>query len=290
MTMSLTNASHKSAQKKADQQAACPECRGQKVIVRPAGETLAAAACKACSKECPECYGAGYLLGTDVWGGVFSKPCTCTVSTRHLQFFNAARIPRIYQHAVLSEFKTDGNEELRQAWLALLRLQKDYTTDAKGIGLSGKVGVGKSHLLAAFARDMTLKSGVATLFIEFTHLLSDIRAGFDRGSGEADVMGPLINMPILIIDELGKGLTTEWQLSMLDELISRRYNNGFTTCFSTNYPFDERSFDTNRHAGLDAKLLVDRVGERIFSRLQEMCVLYRIEGEDYRKRMRDQQK
>ncbi len=287
--MSLTSATSKAAQKRADKTATCKECSGQKTIVYPAGETLAARPCRTCTTTCPTCHGAGYLLGSDEWGGVYSKPCSCTVSARHLQLFNNARIPRIYQHAILSEFKSHGNEELRQAWLALLRLQKDYTPEARGIGLPGKVGVGKSHLLAAFARDMTLKSGVATLFIEFTHLLADIHAGFDRGAGEADVMGPLINMPILIIDELGKGLTTEWQLSMLDELVSRRYNNGLTTCFSTNYPFDERSFDTGRNAGLDAKLLVDRVGERIFSRVQEMCHLYRIEGEDFRKRKRDEQ-
>ncbi len=80
---------------------------------------------------------------------------------------------------------------------------------------------------------------------------------------------------------------------MLDELISRRYNAGLTTLFATNYPLQSeapperaahvntRSRDFQREAEL--MTLEERIGQRVFSRLNEMCVFVRVVGPDARK-------
>ena len=52
------------------------------------------------------------------------------------------------------------------------------------------------------------------------------------------MLSHLVDAPVLIIDELGKGLATDWQTAILDELLSKRYNRSVTTLFSTNYPFE----------------------------------------------------
>jgi DNA replication protein DnaC len=75
---------------------------------------------------------------------------------------------------------------------------------------------------------------------------------------------------------------------MLDELISRRYNGGLATLFATNYFLDPRasaeepgrvvrtgSKDFQREA--EAMSLSQRVGDRIYSRLNEMCTLQRLD-------------
>ncbi len=68
----------------------------------------------------------------------------------------------------------------------------------------------------------------------------------------------------------------------LDELIARRYNGGRTTLFATNYSLSARKESVRTGAGgyrntdeaqvgRESELLRDRVGERIYSRLCEMC-------------------
>jgi DNA replication protein DnaC len=83
---------------------------------------------------------------------------------------------------------------------------------------------------------------------------------------------------------LGNGRLSQFELETLDELIARRYNAGRTTLFATNYSLDPdkkgvrappgghiSSEDITR-ALRDMELpLRERVKERIYSRLCEMC-------------------
>jgi DNA replication protein DnaC len=100
---------------------------------------------------------------------------------------------------------------------------------------------------------------------------------------------------VLAIDELGKERGTPWEQSMLDELISRRFNSGLSTLFATNYfvepraaPRDQgqrrdpRSVESRQEA--EAITLSQRVGDRIYSRLSEMCTFAKLDpGMDVRK-------
>jgi DNA replication protein DnaC len=82
---------------------------------------------------------------------------------------------------------------------------------------------------------------------------------------------------------------------MLDELISRRFNSGLTTLFATNYFLEPRavpeqpggwvrtrSAEFQREA--ESMTLAQRVGDRIYSRLNEMCDAIKLDpGRDFRK-------
>ena len=85
-----------------------------------------------------------------------------------------------------------------------------------------------------------------------------------------------MNIPFLVIDELGKGRGSEWELGVLDDLISKRYNAQRTTVLTTNYPIQKSS------AYEGEEDLSERVGIRIYSRLTEMCRPVRLSGADYR--------
>ena len=102
-------------------------------------------------------------------------------------------------------------------------------------------------------------------------------------------MAPLAEIEVLAIDELGKGRNTPWQLSIIDEIISKRYNRGLTTLFTTNYPLADSSRSNPSSGGelrekMTQETLLDRVDERIFSRLHEMVDFVEIDAPDYRKR------
>ena len=110
---------------------------------------------------------------------------------------------------------------------------------------------------------------------------------------------------MLAIDELGKGRGSAFEQETLDELIASRYNAGRTTLFATNYPLEpERrpvrtaasappgyraTADRTAASGKDVELLRERVGERIYSRLCQMCEFVELppQTQDYRRVISD---
>jgi DNA replication protein DnaC len=67
-------------------------------------------------------------------------------------------------------------------------------------------------------------------------------------------------------------------------ILNGRYNRKLTTIVTTNYanlPPGGALKDATR-AAIREDTLGDRIGERIRSRLQEMCVVIQMEGDDFR--------
>lgn len=217
-----------------------------------------------------------------------AAPCSCQEIHKRIEAYNRAAIPSKYAQESIESFdERGGDESLRRAKLAFLKLGMTLEPGDKGIGLSGPVGCGKTHLMAGMLRELTLNRGIAAHFVEFSHLLSDIRAGYEKGQSDAEIIEPLAKWPVLVIDELGKEIRTEWQLGILDQLISRRYQSKVTTFYTTNYRFQAPKAATTRsREHFEVKTVEDQVGARIYSRLSEMCDQIRLEGEDWRKRPR----
>jgi DNA replication protein DnaC len=158
-----------------------------------------------------------------------------------------------------------------------------------GLILHGDVGRGKTHLMAAIVRSLMLTHGISARFVEFSHLLADLKSNFGRGEGAAALIEPLVKVDILAIDELGKGRNTEFEGTVLDELVSRRYNAGRTIIATTNYaPGNPQGVATPEFTTGKRPALIDRVGDRVYSRLLEMCHLVHIDGGDYRQKIAEQ--
>lgn len=269
----------------------CERCHNSRYLLGAEGDRAVALICPDCAAHCPICKDEGTLLHLDERGYEVLESCRCQALRNRTNRFNSAGIPARYGHCQLTNYNALGGNQ-REIHRRVSKHLDDFVPGRPGLILAGNVGTGKTHLMVAVLRELTLEKGIPARFVEFTHLLADIKEGFNQGRSEADVLGPVSRVAVLGIDELGKGLTTEWQLSILDEVISRRYNAGRTTYFTTNLPTSERTptFDApvtsdsgNLRRALETVQLVDRVGERIVSRLHEMCALVEVDGPDYRR-------
>ncbi|MGH7885316.1 MAG: ATP-binding protein, partial [Thermodesulfobacteriota bacterium] len=149
----------------------------------------------------------------------------------------------------------------------------------RGFILMGPSGVGKTHLAIGTIAELTLKKGVRCMFKDFFFLLNDLKKAYSDGVAENDIINPLVETEVLVIDELGKGKSNEWELNILDQLISKRYNSSKKTLITTNY-ISKDHISKNQDT---TQILENRVGERISSRLYEMCELYLLEGKDFRR-------
>ncbi|MBN2800353.1 MAG: ATP-binding protein [Deltaproteobacteria bacterium] len=264
----------------------CPVCRGKGIEVHP-GQVYAEAALCQCVGDavCPLCAGTGYVEAPDGRG---VRHCTCQSASRRVRLFNEALIPSRHATSTLGSYRHDDEENL-PTFGRVMQWTRDYAPkgENRGLVLFGKVGRGKTHLMAAMLQHLALDVGVSVRFVEFSHLLSDLKGSFDRKSGSSDLLEPLVRVRVLGIDELGKGRNTEWEGTVLDELISRRYNAAATVLATTNYPPGRPAGrrTPNLAAPDDPEFrvnLVDRVGDRVYSRLRQMCDFAPLGGRDWR--------
>ena len=278
-----------------DESARCAECGGTGHLVEAALGSAARARRCTCQAACPRCGETGYTL-VPSGGSMVAQVCSCRHLDERIGLFNEIGIPAAVARSSFDTFRTWSPDHARAKAVAedfARKFRRDAPT--KGFLLYGRPGGGKTHLLSATLRYLALEKGVPARYVEFMLLLSDIRAGFDANRGHMDILRPLLAVPVLAIDELGKERGTEWERSMLDELISRRFNSGLATLFATNYFLEgravpeepgrvvqTRSRDFQRDA--EAMSLGQRVGDRIYSRLNEMCTFVKLDpGMDLRK-------
>jgi DNA replication protein DnaC len=248
---------------------------------------------------CQSCSGRGGSYGLDDQGYEVWKLCDCKKHLRRQDLFNAAGIGRRFATATLDSYEARTVEQ-QQA----LQLARDFTLMYPSVGggllFWGPVGTGKTHLAVGIFRELTLRKGAACRFVDYGNLLQDLRRSFSKATGDSALMLPLVEVELLVIDEMGKGRGTEWEETVLDDLISRRYNAGKTTLCTTNFdPRDDRGPSTSgvnaayeSRSAMSAKSgqtpsLKERVGDRIYSRLCEMCEFVQVGGGDYRRTSQD---
>jgi DNA replication protein DnaC len=234
--------------------------------------------------ECPECAGAGVVRRVGEDGYPVVGPCGCRAFSRRMELFNRAGVPGLFADSRLDTFapRTDSQGD---GWKAARELVRSYPLERRGLVMLGPVGVGKTHLAAAIVRELTLEKGVPCLFCDFVQLLHDLKATYERREGSAALLEPLARVEVLVIDDLGKGRGTDWELDVLDDLVSRRYNADATTVATTNH-LDREMDSRERRSGFVADTLAQRVGTRIQSRLHGMCEFYEMDGEDFRRSRR----
>ncbi len=274
----------------------CPDCAGAGYVVEQVlGESARARRC-ACQATCPRCGGSGYLLVPSGASAV-AQVCACRHLDERIALFNQIGIPPIIARASFENPRTWHPKQVQAKGIAEAFAHKFRPDQAtRGFLLYGRPGGGKTHLVCSTLRYLALERGVASRYIEFLLLLSDIRAGFNANRSHMEILKPLLTVPVLAIDELGKERGTEWERSMLDELISRRFNSGLSTLFATNYFQRQEEYPVREEPGrrvntrsaefakeAESMTLAQRVGDRIYSRLKEMCEFVKLDpGEDFR--------
>lgn len=222
------------------------------------------------TEVCEECFGTGTKLDP-VKGAL---PCPCGRRDRSRKLIGAARIPRRYEKCSFGNFISDPGTSQDHALHHAHKFANEYPAVDRGLLFMGPAGVGKTHLAVSIIKDL-IEKGFAGLFCEFGSLLKQIQDSYNpvSKSSELKVLAPVYQADVLVLDELGATVPTEWVRDTMYQIINKRYNDKKLTIFTTNYSDKGNELE-------------ERITYRLRSRLYEMCISVVMDGEDYRRRRR----
>ena len=138
----------------------------------------------------------------------------------------------------------------------------------RGLWLFGDVGTGKTTL-AMLVSSHALQAGKDVAIYSLPRLLAVIRATYGEGSERSyvELLDRLSAVDLLHIDDLGAEKTSPWVLEQLYTIVNARYEDRRSVIVTTNLPHEQ---------------LVEQIGERTVSRLEEMCEDLPLYGTDHR--------
>lgn len=257
---------------------------------------------KTLPEVCPLCEGTGWkpAAASSATKDRRVTRCDCQLRARAQSLLAAARIPRRYEHCELSTFEFDGpHRSLAPARMAACRFVEEYPLEKTGLLFVGSSGLGKTHLAVGIAKALVREKGIECVFYDYAELLKQIQDSYNPSvdATELGLLRPIFETEVVVLDDLGSVRPTEWRWDTIRLILNTRYNENLTTIITTNFADEPatgvtdpdgrvtESFETAR-ASARKDTLGDRIGERMRSRLHEMCRLIELEGHDFRQGMR----
>ncbi|MBQ7565568.1 MAG: ATP-binding protein [Oscillospiraceae bacterium] len=213
---------------------------------------------------CPLCGGTGY---------VGERMCECLrelcrqEQTKELSGLLAGR--ETFDGFCL-DYYPEGKprQEMERVKNACIEYAKTFTAGAPSMLFTGGTGLGKTHLSACIARQVA-ENGYSVVYDTAGQLFSDFEAAKFGGYDDENQSRTkrYLECDLLIIDDLGTEMITQFTQSVLYQVINTRMIAQHATIISTNLTPNE---------------LKDRYLPQIFSRLFGTFKVWQFYGEDIR--------
>jgi DNA replication protein DnaC len=242
------------------------------------------------SPICSACGGTGWTrVSREGVEGVVR--CDCVKSALFSKLTENARIPKRYEHCELDNFESVKGVTTQKTALAKIAAEKfveEYPMSPPfGLLFMGPQGVGKTHLAVGIIKRLMREKNVQCLFWTFPELLKEIQNSYNPISqtSELSLLSPVLEAEVLVLDELGAQNPSSWVRDTVSYVLNYRYNENKVTILTTNYL--DRDEGPAKPGVPDT--LTERIGDRMRSRLYEMCKTVEMGGKDFRKEVKEAQ-
>jgi DNA replication protein DnaC len=238
---------------------------------------------------CPQCGGSG-------WRNVEASQerrvtrCDCFLRQLGEQILESANIPERFKHCEFANYEATSASGLATAKLIVETWAAEYPLHQTGLLLIGDSGRGKTHLAVAALKELAKKC-IHCLFCDYRELIKQIQNSYNPSSEttELELVRPVFETEVVVFDDLGAQRPSDWVWDAVNFILNSRYNAKLPTIITTNFS-DGLSAKAAGVVGAARvtrdETLGDRIGDRMRSRLFEMCRVVEIKGDDYRKKFR----
>ena len=200
--------------------------------------------------ECNECQDQGYINGT---------MCQClrlALITKQLESSGVGELilSQSFENFSLDFYQGQDKELMSDLVEDLKIYASEFPEKKSNLLFVGGTGLGKTHLSTAIAKSL-IEKGQSVIYETATNIFADFENDRfrDRYSGEEPVSSKYMECDLLIIDDLGTEVVTNFTVSCLYNLINTRLNKKLPIILSTNLNSQEIR-----------KLYNDRITSRLF--------------------------
>jgi len=155
---------------------------------------------------------------------------------------NNSLVPERFKECTLENYKTE-NQGQKEA----LKLTKDYFNNFKKINKTGSsmfycgtYGTGKTHLAISVLLKLIKSGRIRGIYITTMRMLRDIRRSYSNHDlSEQVLIDKYIEIPLLVLDEVGVQMGTDAEKLLIYEVVNGRYENYRPTILISNLSFKD---------------------------------------------------
>ena len=218
-------------------------------------------ACEKCSGTCPKETNAYWLpvIEQDEFKQIYVTRALCRFGQRrHIKAeCKFLQIPAQYAEKSFEDYQVTRDNDNAVAMAKWFIAKKPETS----LYYWGGCGTGKTFLASLIAREW-IRRFQSVVFGDVPYLMEEIKRTFDGGGGQ-NILDRYCDADLMILDDLGAGQLTEWNVGILYQILNRRYISGKACVLTSNYDLDSLERRLGMKDSVSAK--------RIVSRLHEMC-------------------
>ena len=186
-----------------------------------------------------------------------------------LERYEKSGVPERYFKETLDTYKINNEMQGIAAKAATNFLHTVKCGEFKSLVMIGNAGTGKTHLACAIIREAGGKYRTAPDIVEEMRRAKS----FTANDTEADIIKYYGHVPLLVIDEIGRGIAATDEKYMLYQILNARYNTRKPTVLISNH----KKADFLQYIGVAAA-----------DRLVESAEICELKGESYRRELRAQ--
>ena len=183
--------------------------------------------------------------------------------------FKNSGVPERYQLETFATYKRETDAQKKAAASVEQFLHAIKRGEFKSLVLIGNAGTGKTHLACAIIREYGGKYRTAPDIVEELRRAKS----FTAHETEEQIVNYYGGLPLLVIDEIGRGFSATDEKYTLYQILNARYNTRKPTVLISN--FNKADF-------------LQYVGVAAADRLVESADIVEIEGASYRRALRGQ--
>lgn len=194
------------------------------------------------------------------------------LAIKRIEYLRNCGIGKKFMSKNFKNFDEKKNPEAYNQCFGYARNFLDSLKTGRGLLISGPVGTGKTHLVAAIINYIaSVHSDKFTGYLQYTavtNFLNQLRESYgNKELSTGKIEKRQKESALLVLDDLGVEKETDWSVEKLYEIINYRYDEEMPIIITTN---------------LDILCLKKSIDERLFSRIIEMCDSVELTGKDYR--------